>query len=302
MRPGIGREHGMNRVRSQRIILLILVLVVLAETAWILRQRGAGGPAERWDFAIDTELSEDFGKALADGRIEVWFQPIVNPGSKETVGAEALSRWRDGDGFFSPSVFIPALEETGQIRDLDRHVFKTVCAFQKERSEAGAELFPVSVNLSVVSSMQEGIVSEYEEILRASGLPAGCVNIEVTESLDADREVLSQVVHDFHAAGFLVEIDDFGAGYASYANLAVIPYDILKIDKSLIDEIGSDRGDRLIRDLIRLAKDFGLRTIAEGVETAAQAEYLHSVGCDAIQGYYYSRPLPPHDFADYLAP
>ena len=294
----------MNRVKLQRIIILILCIVVLVETIWLLREtvRRSDEPKENWDFAIDTELSEKFGKALSDGSIEVWFQPIVSPYSREVVGAEALSRWRDGEDFISPAVFVPTLEESGQIRELDRHVFMTACEFQKERSEAGMELFPISVNLSVVSSMWEGIVSEYVDIFNATGLPAGCINIEVTESLDADREVLSGVVRDFQAAGFLVEIDDFGAGYAAYVNLAVIPYDVLKIDKSLIDEIGSDRGNRLIIDLIRLAKDFDMRTIAEGVETAEQVNYLQTAGCDAIQGYYYSRPLPPYDFADYLKP
>lgn len=292
----------MKQLRLYKYIILILAIAVLAETAWILRERGgkAGRPEENWDFAIDTELSDDFDKALSDGRIEVWYQPVTDPASNQIVGAEALSRWKDGDSFVSPSVFIPALEETGQIRELDRNVFMTVCAFQKERVEAGSELFPVSVNLSVVSSMQEGIVSEYGEILKAAGLPSGCVSIEVTESLDTDKETMAEVVKAFQSAGFPVAIDDFGAGYASYANLALIPYDILKIDKSLIDEIGTDRGNRLIRHLLRMTNEFSMATVAEGVETAAQAEYLKAAGCGAIQGYFYSPPLRPNEFTDYV--
>lgn len=292
----------MKQGRWQKIILLILSIVVLAETAWIMRMRAgkSDAPEEQWDFAVDRELSEDFARALSDGRIEVWFQPITDPASGDTVGAEALSRWRQGDEYISPSVFISVLEATGQVRDLDRYVFQTVCAFQKERLNEGIDPVPVSVNLSVVSGLQEGVAAEYAEISRAFDLPAGCVNIEVTESLDSDREVFSALVDEFHEAGFLVEIDDFGAGYAAYANLAVIPYDVLKIDKSLVDAVDTERGARLTGDLLRMAKDFGMRTIAEGVETAEQVSWLQAAGCDAIQGYYYSRPLPPEAFIAYL--
>lgn len=289
-----------SKLRIYRILTLILAVIVLAETAWIFANRQTSAGQENWDFEVDSELAGKFDDALADGSIEVWFQPITDSQTGKTTGAEALSRWKDNDKYISPSVFVSVLEETGQVVQLDQNVFEKAIAFQKERMAAGEELFPISVNLSVVSTMQEGVVPKYAEIFRNSGLPDHTINIEVTETLDSDRKVLAEVVKDFRASGFLVEIDDFGAGYAAVSNLAVIPYDILKLDKSLIDEIGTERGETLLKDVIGMAKNLDMRIIAEGVETAEQVEFLRDAGCDGIQGYYYSKPLPPAEFTEYL--
>ncbi len=292
----------MKRIVVYRVCIIILLSALAAETSWIAYKdrQSSGTQTEEWDFDVDTELSGKFEDALENGSIEVWFQPIVDAGSGETAGAEALSRWRDGDGFVSPGVFVPVLEETGQVAALDRNAFSQACRFQKERLDAGEELFPISVNLSVVTLMREETVSEYRELYEATGLPEGCIHIEVTESLDSDKEQLVKVADGFHEAGYKVEIDDFGAGYAALGNLAVIPYDILKIDKSLVDAIGSDRGDTLIRDVLGMAEDFGMAVTAEGVETQEQAAFLRDAGCDALQGYYYAKPMPEAEFIDYL--
>ena len=122
--------------------------------------------------------------------------------------------------------------------------------------------------------MKEDIVEEYAAYYKESGLDQGLVNIEVTESLDTDKKILMDVVKGFQEAGFHVEIDDFGAGYASYENLSVVPYDVIKFDKSLIDQIENEKGKRILFDLIAMAKDFGMATIAEGVETQIQMELL----------------------------
>ncbi len=282
-------------------VIAILLIVIAAENAWLIAgRRYPVSPQDEWDFDIDAEISAGFETALRDGSIEVWFQPIVDPATGEMVGAEALSRWRDGDGFISPSVFVSVLESTGQVTELDRNVLIKACEFQLGRLEAGKALFPISVNMSVASAMQDGIVDEYRDTLMQYSLPADCINIEVTESLDSDTDTIPAVVSDLREAGFRVEIDDFGAGYAAYSNLALITYDLLKIDKSLIDAIGTEKGDLLVRDLIGLAEDLGMKVIAEGVETEAQADYLRSLGCFGIQGYYYSKPLPALEFTEFL--
>ena len=292
----------MKQIYRYRIIVIILVSVLLSETLWIINnlKENHSGQEETWDFSYDYEITSHFEEALTDGRIEVWFQPIVDPNTNETVGAEALSRWKDKDGYISPSVFVPALEESGQVLELDKNAFLQACRFQKERKDAGENVFPISVNLSVVSLAQDNIVSDCLEILNSNGVPAESISIEVTESIDSDKGNLGKVVNDLHTAGFLVEIDDFGAGYASLVNLALIPYDVLKIDKSIIDEIGTERGDLLLCDTINMAKDFNFKVIVEGVETEDQIEYLKSKGCDAVQGYYYSKPLSYADFINYL--
>ena len=284
------------------IIASVLAIVVVIQSIWIVQNWiiTNGRDKEQWDFAVDKDIEENFEPALSDGRIEVWFQPIADSETGETVGAEGLSRWRDGDGFISPSVFVPTLEATGQIKELDFNVFNEACRFQKKRLEEGNDLFPISVNLSVQSVMSSDIVSEYVEAYEEYGLPDGCINIEVTESIDGDVETVSDLVKEFHHAGFLVEIDDFGAGYAAYSNLVTIFYDILKLDKSLIDGIGTERGDNLVTSIIQMANSLGMKTIAEGAETKEQVEFLYGAGCDAIQGYYYSKPLPQDEFIEYI--
>ena len=126
------------------------------------------------------------------------------------------------------------------------------------------------------------------------------VSIEITESADLDSDLLKETVSDFHNAGFLVEIDDFGSGYNSLSDLVDIHYDVLKIDKSLIDEVGSERGNVLISDIVKLAKDLNMGIIAEGVETKDQVEFLKELKSNGIQGYYYSKNLSRDDFIKYI--
>ena len=274
-------------------IIGILIILVLSEAAWIytlsIRIRNEN---EEWDFSLDTELSEHFDSALESGEIEVWFQPIAEAGSLELWGSEALSRWKKDGEYISPSVFISILEDSGQIVALDEHVFKTVCEIQEKRIREGKELFPISVNLSGISLQSEGIAQRYENICGTHHVPEKYISIEITETVDADPGIVEEVAREFSSYGFTIEMDDFGAGYASFANLAMIDYSVLKIDKSLVDMIGTERGEAVIKEVIELAHSLGMTVIAEGVEREDQVTFLHENGCDAIQGYVYSRPLP----------
>ncbi len=308
----------MKNNNAARWAVIVLALAVVLESAFLgihfyREHAGTAGatadpaPAatsasetDDMDFAYDLELSEQFPEALENGEIQVWFQPIIDPATGEVCGTEALSRWIRGEEFISPSVFVMTLEATGQVVDLDRHVFETVCQLQKKRLAGGERIFPISVNLSPISAMQEDAAETYAAIFQEAGIPDGCVRVEVTESLEMDGETLAAVVEAFHGKGFPVEIDDFGAGYASYANLVGTDYDVLKIDKSLTDGIGSPDGELVLDSLITLAHSLEMEVIAEGVETENQVAYLRENGCDAIQGYYYSKPLPPDDYAAFL--
>ena len=283
-------------------IIVFLLFLVGLEAAWIIKKADSEKEekSDEWDFEVDKQIAESFETALSDGSIEVWFQPICDPNTDKTVGGEGLSRWKDGENYISPGVFVPTLEATGQVRQLDKNVFIKACEFQKERL-GKQELFPISVNLSALSATEEGVVEEYKEILDSCGLPKGCINIEVTESLDAESRMLADLVEDLHTAGFLVEIDDFGAGYSAYSDLVDIAYDILKIDKSIIDKIGTERGNEVASTIIDMAHRLGMSVIAEGVESKEQVDLLKEMKCDAIQGYYYSKPLSHDDFCNYLA-
>ena len=294
-----GRVARMNK--SAKAMIAILAVLALAEAAWIAWDIwGKASSGEASLSVEETKLSERFEQALKEGDIEAWYQPIMDPRSGETVGAEALSHWEDENGAISAGEFVPVLEKTGQIVELDQYIFETVVDFQKKRQESGAELFHISVNLSAVSAQEEGVASEYESIYQQAGLEEGCINIEITETQDASSDELTQLVEAFHDAGFPVELDDFDEDYATLAKLAAIPYDIMKIDKSLIDLIGNGKAELLIGKLVEIADAFGMDTIAEGAETESQVAFLRDAGIDAVQGYYYSPSLSESDFLAYI--
>ena len=287
--------------KTAKATIAILAALALAETAWIAW--GVWRAASSGDGSLsadEAELSARFEQALADGDIEAWYQPIVDPRSDETIGAEALSHWEDENGVISAGEFIPVLEKTGQIVELDRYIFETVVAFQAKRQDSGAELFPISVNLSAVSAQEDGIAEEYEGIYQEAGLPEGYINIEITETQNADSDEVAQLVEAFHEGGFLVELDDFDEDCATLAKLAAIPYDIMKIDKSLIELIGSEKAELLIGKLVEIAAAFDMSTIAEGAETESQVAFLRDAGIGAVQGYYYSPSLSESDFLAYI--
>ena len=157
-------------------------------------------------------------------------------------------------------------------------------------------MFPISVNLSRASLYFQSVVERYKKITGEIGIDPKFVPIEITETAAVDNKAIDQLADRFCTAGFPLHIDDFGAGYSSFAALNTMHFDTLKIDKSLIDYIGNYGGDRLLEHTIALAKDLGMHVTAEGVETGEQVSFLQKLNCDSIQGFYYSRPLPLEEF------
>ncbi len=247
---------------------------------------------------IENKSMEDaFPEALANSSFEVWYQPKFNPVTNKMVGAEALVRWRLPDGkLMPPAKFIPVFEQNGLIRTLDEYVFDAVCHFIKDRLKNSLPVVPVSVNLSRASLCYDGIVQEYTNIVRDTGISPEYVPIEITESSAADNSEIKQITSDFRKNGFPLCMDDFGTGYSSLAMLNLLRFDNLKLDKSLIDSISEDSGHKLIKHIIALSKDLGMNITAEGVESEEQKDSLLKLNCDSIQGYYYHPPLPKEDF------
>ena len=245
----------------------------------------------------EKQMEDAFETSIREHRFEIWYQPKYNPGNSELVGAEALVRWRDRKGeLISPGLFIPLFERNGMIRYLDEYVFRNVCEQQKKWMEEGRTMFPISVNLSRASLYFQSVVECYKKITEEIGIDPRLVPIEITETAAVDNKAIDQLADCFCTAGFPLHIDDFGAGYSSFAALNTMHFDTLKIDKSLIDYIGNYGGDRLLEHTIALAKDLGMHVTAEGVETGEQVSFLQKLNCDSIQGFYYSRPLPLEEF------
>lgn len=247
------------------------------------------------------ELEEHFEKAIENEEFEIWYQPKYSAHSRKLVGAEALVRWRRAGGTLIPPLkFIPLFERNGNIIRLDEYVFRAVCRQQKEWQKQGQKLLPVSVNISRVSLYYSSVVEKYESMIRSFDLDSKYIQLEITESATIDNNEIFNLLEQFHTAGFKILLDDFGSGYSSLAALNRMHFDTIKLDKSLVDYIGDDNGEKLLNSITKLAQSFGMEITAEGVETVEQLMFLCNLDCDDIQGYYFSRPLPVKEYEECL--
>lgn len=247
-------------------------------------------------------LENRFDDAISNKEFVAYFQPKYDVKTEKIVGAESLVRWINPDGsMVMPGDFIPLYERDGLIVRLDEYIFRYVCEFQRSMMERGEELIPISVNLSRASIHHTGIVERYVKIAEENGIPLSCVPIELTETATLNNAKIKEFTEHLVSAGFALHMDDFGSGYSSLITLSELPFNTLKIDKSLIDCIGQEKGRMVVQQVIILAHGLGMHVIAEGVESADQVELLREMNCDDIQGFYYSRPLPQKDFLQKFA-
>lgn len=254
---------------------------------------------ERLEWARAVE--NDFRRALAAGEFVSWYQPKYSAQTREVIGAEALIRWIKPNGeMVSPGKFIPVLENCGLINLLDEEVFRQTCRMQKMLAEEGLPQLPISVNLSRASIFKNDIAMGYAKIAESFGVDPSLVPIEITESAAVRAAMMKDFAGALIERGFVLHMDDFGSGYSSLASLYNIPFDSIKLDKSLVDFIGSQSGERLLKHTIAFAKESGMSVIAEGVETMEQYLFLKVAGCDAIQGYYFSKPVCEAEFLGIL--
>lgn len=245
---------------------------------------------------MERQLADYFADAIENKEFEVWYQPKYSVQTGKIVGAEALVRWRRNGELISPGKFIPLFESNGMISRLDEYMFREVCRRQKMRAEAGKRVEPVSVNLSRATMYNDRITDKYMGILKRYDVDVKQVQIEITESAVIGKENLVELLHEFRSMGEHILLDDFGTGYSSLSMLSSKCFDTLKIDKSLVDDIGSETGITLISNIINMAHELDMSVTAEGVEEKEQCEQLRSLNCDAIQGFFFSRPLPMADY------
>lgn len=256
-----------------------------------------------YDTIVENKkLENGFEKALADKKFEVWYQPKFNSHTGKIVGSEALIRWRADDGsLISPGRFIPLFEKNGNIIRLDEYVFREVCRqqkeWQKEWQKEGIQILPVSVNISRFSLYYSNVVEKYERIINYYDVDHKYVQIEITESAIIENTVIVELIQKFHDAGFDILLDDFGSGYSSLASLNQMPFDTIKLDKSLVDYVGNENGEKLLKFIVQLVQSLGMKITAEGVEYKEQLDFLENLNCDDIQGFYFSKPLMLADFS-----
>ncbi len=253
----------------------------------------------------DEQLLGEVDTALAEGQFKVYFQPKYNirGGRPVLSSAEALVRWIHPTlGFISPGAFIPLFEKNGLILKLDKYVWQKSAEQMRIWKEKYGVVIPVSVNISRMDIYEPGLEDEIRRIAAAEGIANDAFLLEITESAYTDNsDYIISVVNSLRSSGFRIEMDDFGSGYSSLSMLASLPVDVLKIDMAFVRNITTSEKDyRMIRLMIDVAGFMGMTTVAEGVETKEQLDLLGQAGCDVIQGYYFSKPVPPDEFEQFI--
>ena len=241
--------------------------------------------------------------ALLEHQFTIFLQPIFNPKNNSVVSAEALVRWfHPIHGMVSPGKFIPVCERNGFIVRLDRFVWEEACRFQRKRLNEGKAIVPISVNLSRLNFYSLDLPDFLSLLLAKYELEPWMLKLEVTESAYTDNQVqLLDMISTFKNLGFSVLMDDFGSGYSSLNMLKDMPLDTLKVDMAFIRELEkSERVGVILKFVVGLAEALGMGVVIEGVETQKQCDYVSGLGEVAIQGYYFSRPLPMPDYEKLL--
>jgi len=248
-------------------------------------------------------LESGLRKALDNNELVVFYQPLIDLETNKLLGMEALLRWKHPEkGMISPGDFIPLAEETGLIEPIGEWVLRAACTQNKEWQDAGYPPVKVSVNMSARQFNKKNITELIGDILQETGLNPEYLGIEITESVIM-QDVKSTIakLKKMHKMGITLSIDDFGTGYSSLSYLKLFPIDNLKIDQSFVFNITSDSTDAAIAaSVILLAHSMNLKVVAEGVETKEQLEVLRQQGCDYVQGFLFSRPLPSEEFATFF--
>jgi diguanylate cyclase (GGDEF)-like protein len=253
---------------------------------------------ERGRYTLETELRQ----AVEARAFIPHFQPKIDLATGRIAGAEALARWTRANGTLTaPSVFIPLAEETGLIVQIGEHILEEACRAAKSWSDAGHAI-AVAVNVSPRQFQRSDFSDMVISVLKRTGLPAALLELEITESMAvADPEKVADVMRPLRALGIQLAIDDFGTGHSNLAQLTRLPFDVFKIDRQFVSVLETDpQAPAIVEMILAMAESLGLKTVAEGVETARQAEFLRRRGCTIGQGYLYSPGVPASAFADLL--
>lgn len=255
----------------------------------------------------EVEITASLSKAIENGELKVYYQPKMETGSYQMEGAEALVRWQKPDGsFIYPDEFIPLIERSGQIVELDYFVYREVFKFIAGRMQENKPIVPISVNVSREHLNKMEILPYVRSLFEEYRIQPNLIEFELTESIYIENtEKALQLIEGLHEMGTKVSMDDFGSGYSSLNLLSRLPIDIIKLDKVFLqDEEAENRlkeNDKIIIScIIDMARKLRITSLCEGVETPEQSDYLSEIGCELQQGYYFSRPIPKADFEAFM--
>lgn len=255
----------------------------------------------------EVEITSSLSEAIEEGELKVYYQPKIETDSLTVIGAEALIRWQKPDGhFIFPDEFIPLIERSGQIVELDYFVYREVFKFINRRMHENKPIVPISVNVSRIHMQKMEILSYIKSLYDEYRIPPKMVEFELTESIYIENtDKALKLVEGFHAMGARVSMDDFGSGYSSLNLLSRLPIDIIKLDRVFLKDEDAEEhlkeNDRIIIScVIDMAKRLRITSLCEGVETLEQSNYLSEIGCEIQQGYYFSKPISQDEFEAFI--
>ena len=311
-------DLGSNRVNSSVSIGIVTSTHAAEDVEAVLRdadiamyeaKRSGRGryvmfePAMHKRVRDDVSMENDLRQALINRELSVVYQPLVDLDDGRLVGIEALVRWRHPQrGMVSPVLFIPVAEACGLIGQIGQFVLQTACAEFASLRQGLGELAPptLSVNLSRAQLREESLVADIGQVLRASGMEPGQLQLEITESLAAQDNLVQAKLRDIKALGVTLALDDFGTGYSSLSCLHELPIDTVKIDRAFVSVAQHSAYHRvLIEATILMAETLGMSTVAEGIETQDQADLMQALRCGKGQGYLFSKPLTASELANW---
>ena len=252
---------------------------------------------------LEQEIERNQERALAHGEFFVMYQPKIDLITDKIIGAEALVRWQSSAlGYLGPDKFIPLFESNGFIKKLDFEVYEMVFKFIKKQLDANEPCIPISINMSRSHVSAAAFINEFMERFEKYNIPPAYVEIELLErSVANEKPILQEITNELHKRGFSVAMDDFGSGESSLNMLNSIPIDTLKFDQAFLRNNDNDvKSQTFITSLIRMAQNMKKKTVFEGVETEEQRDFLKSIDCDCVQGYFYSKPLTEENFVQFI--
>lgn len=247
-------------------------------------------------------IVNNFESALDQGYVKAYYQPVIRTLTERICSVEALARWQDPVvGLLSPFLFINVLEKYHLIHKLDLAILDNICVTYNEMKKRGLPLHPFSINLSRLDFDEIDMLDAISKTLAKYDVPSTAIHIEITESVMLDNTAYFRRIFDsFHDAGFAIFMDDFGSGYSSLNVLKDYSFDVLKIDMRFLSDIGI-RSKKILASVMNMAKAIGMHTLAEGVETKEQMTFLRNIGCEMLQGFYYSKPMDGDLYIKYIS-
>ena len=253
-------------------------------------------------YEVESHITDILSRAIGERKFEMYYQPIYSVRDGRFISAEALIRLNDKKfGMISPGVFIPAAESRGLILPIGHFVLEAVYRFISETDFEALGLSYIEINLSVAQCLQKDLTTEIRELEEKYRVKPDQVNLEITETTyDNIGDIMDLNIRELASRGYTFSLDDYGTGYSNIQRVSTLPLKIIKIDKSLVDAMGTSSGMSIMRNTVRMMKDIDKELVVEGVEDEETLSTLKEMGCDFIQGFYFSRPLPEKEFVEFI--